>query len=94
MLFTLALNDCRYPVPAIILLAVFVAAFALAIILAEFPTLQAFTLGLVGIVPFDASVANIVVKKWFDGVFAVASMVVPVLSMAIAQSRLGSSENA
>lgn len=94
MVFMLALNDCRYPIPAVLLLVVFVLSFALAVALAEFPTLQTFVLSIVGIEPFDASVANVIVKKWFDGAFAIASMAVPVSSMAIAQRRSGSSGSA
>jgi hypothetical protein len=84
MVFTLALNYCDYPHPAIALTTTFVGLFVVFILAGELPSVQK-------ILPLaiDPAISGQLSKKVFDGVFATLAMLVPFISMWIAARKKG-----
>jgi len=88
MVFILTLSYCKFPQPATNLTFMFVAFFLIFILLSEFPLVQRFVP-----VPIDGptqiAINNLYAKKFFDGGFVTASMLVPLISMYLAAKRTG-----
>jgi hypothetical protein len=84
MVFTLALNYCDYPQPAIALTSTFVGLFVVFILAGEIPSVQKFLP-----LAIDPAISGQLSKKLFDGVFATLAMLVPFISIWIAARRTG-----
>ncbi len=84
MVFTLALNYCQYPRPAIELTTTFVGLFVVFILAGEVPGLQK-------VLPLtiDPAISGQLSKKMFDGAFATLAMLVPFISMWITARKTG-----
>lgn len=91
MVFTLALNYCRYPQPAKALTMTFVGFFIFFVALGEVPWFYS-----VIPVPFDnatqMALNGLVTEKVFSGGFGVFAMLVPLISMYFSARRTGRSD--
>lgn len=89
MVFILALSYCKFPQPASSLTFAFVGILLTFLILAEIPYVHRFIPA-----PVDdslqLSINSGIAKKFFDGGFVLASMLVPLVSMYLAANRTAS----
>jgi hypothetical protein len=90
MVFSLAFTYCGFPQPATSLTIAFVGTFLAFIILAEISWFHSYIPA-----PVDAAIQQAIdsnAKKFFDGGFVTASMLVPLISMFLADRRNPSQE--